>query len=77
MKIELVAKSPYRHAEHKLNEGPPRDDSCVISCESVHKCKRSSILKKVYEPNKHSINKQLTQTSGTRPSNALLGLINN
>ena len=45
-------KSPYRHAEHNLNAGPLRDDAYVISKESVHKCKRSSILKKVYELNK-------------------------
>ena len=45
-------KSPYRQAEHKLNARPPRDDLYVISKESVHNCKRSSILKKVYELNK-------------------------
>ena len=28
---QIAKKSPYRHDEHKLNAGLPRDDVCVIS----------------------------------------------
>ena len=39
-------KAPNRQVDHKTNEWSSRDDSCVISKESIHNCKRSSILKK-------------------------------
>ena len=39
-------KAPYRHAEHKPNADPSRDDLYIISKGSVDNCRKRCILKK-------------------------------
>ena len=39
-------KSPNRQAEHKLNEGPSRDDCYQISKKSVQTCRKFNVSKK-------------------------------
>ena len=43
---QIAKKSPFRHADHKPNAGPPRDDTCVIWKESDQNCSVWKILKK-------------------------------